>query len=122
MGIKREIDDNNKSNEANLKGTTAIAKVLIKMKLGIINLKSYSKLDKCHESVQSMEKQKAAQEQIVAKTENDIKRFENRQEKLMGEIEAEKEKVNKIIIKFQLSSNFLVYGTGIGPRKIAEKD
>jgi hypothetical protein len=59
--------------------------------------KIFSKLDKCHETMQTMEKQKAAQEQIIEKTENDIKRFEGRREKLMADIEKEKEKVNYLI-------------------------
>jgi chromosome segregation ATPase len=55
-------------------------------------------LDKCHEAVQSLEKQRSAQEQIISKTDSDAKRLETKREKILKEIDAEKEKVIKLII------------------------
>ena len=57
-----------------------------------------SKIDKSHESVQLIEKQKAAQEQVIAKSDNDAKRLQNKRDKFLKEVEIEENKVAIFII------------------------
>ena len=52
-----------------------------------------SKIDKSHESVQLIEKQKAAQEQVIAKSDNDAKRLQNKRNKFLKEVQIEENKV-----------------------------
>lgn len=88
---KNQVEDELEVCQRELNEILQHAKQISKQRQQLQNI-----LDRCDDAVQSVRKKKANQEQVIVKAENDSKRLENRQNKLMQDIELEQQRVEEL--------------------------